>query len=259
MNKAMNFLADSPFVQAVVTLIVFLFYGVILGIALIPSVYVIWSAKLIFLHTFSIPGIFAFSISCGLALFLYFISGTLVLGLAIRIVSFGIKPGSYPFVSFTMLRWMIYSGIYNLAGTTIHTYVPMSFLGNIFFRLLGAKMGKNAFINTWFLNDAYLLEIGDNVVIGGKTDISCHTIEGGRLILQPVKIGNDTLIGQHCYISPGVTIGASCVIGQYSFIRKNKVIPDRSVLSAIAGMPIREVVKIEKSGREELGRDEKAR
>jgi acetyltransferase-like isoleucine patch superfamily enzyme len=93
------------------------------------------------------------------------------------------------------------------------------------------------------------MEIGDNVVIGGKTDLSCHTIEGDTLILQPVKIGAHTLIGQHCYISPGVTIGKKCVIGQYAFIRKNKTIPDGTIISAIAGMPIREVANFEKSAR----------
>ena len=102
-------------------------------------------------------------------------------------------------------------------------------------------------INTWFLNDAYLLEIGDNVVIGGKTDVSCHTFEKEFLILKNVTIGRGTLIGQRCYISPGVTIGEHCVIGQYAFLRKNTFVPDRTTLSAIAGLPVRTVAQIEKS------------
>jgi acetyltransferase-like isoleucine patch superfamily enzyme len=155
------------------------------------------------------------------------------------------KAGRYPMVSFTMLRWLIYSGVYHLAGKTILDYLPLSFLIIIFFRIVGAKIGKNAALNTWFLNDAYLLEIGDNVVIGGKSDISCHTFEKGTLLLQHVKIGDNTLIGQQCYISPGVTIGKNCVIGQYSFIRKNKQIPDRTVIAALGGLPIRAITRME--------------
>jgi acetyltransferase-like isoleucine patch superfamily enzyme len=247
MNKALKFLADSPVTQAVVTLLIYTLYGTLLGLSLAPSIYLLWRAWPACMTTPSIGGIIAFSICCGMALFLYFIAGAIVMGSAIRLLSLGIGPGRYPFVSLTMVRWMMYSGIYNLAGTTIFTFVPMSFLGTAFFKLIGAKMGKNVRLNTWFLNDAYLLEIGDNVVIGGKSDVSCHTIEGGMLILERIRIGADTLIGQRCYISPGVTIGSRCVIGQYAFIRKNKAIPDRTIISAIAGLPIRQVSRIEKA------------
>jgi len=94
------------------------------------------------------------------------------------------------------------------------------------------------------------MEISDNVVIGGKSDISCHTFEKGFLLLQSVKIGANTLIGQQCYVSPGVTIGNNCVIGQYSFIRKNKIIPDNSVIAALGGLPIREITRLEKGSAE---------
>jgi acetyltransferase-like isoleucine patch superfamily enzyme len=251
MNKVLTFLANSPLTQALVTLVIYTLYGTIMGLALTPSICLLWRAWQICMPAAAIGGIIAFSICCGLAIFLYFITGTIVMGASIRLISLGIKPGRYSFVSATMVRWMIYSGIYNLAGTTIFNFVPMSFLGTIFFKLIGAKLGKNVRLNSWFLNDAYLLEIGDNVVIGGKTDVSCHTIEGGKLILQRVKIGSDTLIGQRCYISPGVTIGRGCVIGQYAFIRKNKEIPDRAIISAIAGMPIRQVTRIEKAAEAE--------
>ena len=115
-----------------------------------------------------------------------------------------------------------------MAGRLVLSFVPMSFFINIFFKIVGAKIGKNVRINSWFLNDAYLLEIGDNVFIGGKTDVSCHTFENNVLILKNVKIGANSTIGQRCYISPGATIGDHSVIGQYCFIRKNKTIPPHS-------------------------------
>jgi len=246
MKKILDLLAGSPFSQAAVTFVVYLLYATVIGISLTPSVFLLYQAWTVFMTDATPAGIAGFSICCGLAIYVYFITGAVVMGLVVRILSLGIKPGRYPFISLTMVRWMIYSGIYHIAASTILAYVPMSFVGNLFFRLFGARMGKNVRLNTWFLNDAYLLEIGDNVVIGGKTDISCHTIEGGKLILQRVKIGSDTLIGQRCYISPGVTIGSRCVIGQYAFVRKGAVIPDKTVIAAIAGMPIRAVARIEK-------------
>lgn len=204
-----------------------------------------------FLSTATPVRVIEFSAACGAAVFVYFITGTIVMSLTIRVLSMGMKAGKYPMISPTVLRWLIYSGVYHLAGKTILDFLPMSFLCTIFFRIVGAKIGKNVSLNSWYLNDAYLLEIGDNVVIGGKTDISCHTFENNSLILQRITIGSNTLVGQQCYVSPGVTIGSRCVIGQYSFIRKNTNIPDRSVIASLGGLPIREITRLERKARED--------
>jgi acetyltransferase-like isoleucine patch superfamily enzyme len=245
MKRILAFVSESELVKALLTLIIYCVNAVIIGVSLVPSVYTLAIAWKTFMPAPTFVHVLAFSIACGLAIFVYFITGSIVMSLVIRILTLGMKAGRYPMVSFTMLRWLIYSGVYHLAGKTILDYLPLSFLIIIFFRIVGAKIGKNAALNTWFLNDAYLLEIGDNVVIGGKSDISCHTFEKGTLLLQHVKIGDNTLIGQQCYISPGVTIGKNCVIGQYSFIRKNKQIPDRTVIAALGGLPIRAITRME--------------
>jgi acetyltransferase-like isoleucine patch superfamily enzyme len=245
MKRILAFVSESELVKALLTLVIYCFHAAIIGVSLAPSIYLLAIAWKTFMPFPSPAHVLAFSAACGLAIFLYFITGSIVMSLIIRIISMGMKAGRYPMVSFTVLRWLIYSGVYHLAGKTILDYIPISFLSIIFFRIIGAKIGKNAVLNTWFLNDAYLLEIGDNVVIGGKSDISCHTFEKGTLLLQHVKIGDNSFIGQQCYISPGVTIGKNCIIGQYSFIRKNKDIPDRTVIAALGGMPIRAITRLE--------------
>lgn len=246
MKKVILFIAESAITQIVITLITYTVYAAILGLTLVPSVYVIiFSFKKYLLQTITIPDLSLFCFFLGLALYLYFISGVIIMSIVIRILSYGMKPGKYPQASFSMLRWLIYSGIYHIAGSTILNFIPMTFFTNLFFKLMGAKIGKNVYINTWFLNDAYLLEIEDNVVIGGKCDISCHTFENNSLVLSPIKIGEGTLIGTRCYISPGVTIGKRCKIGMYSFIRKNSTIPDGTFISSIAGMNIKDVALLE--------------
>jgi hypothetical protein len=246
MKKLLSIIIKSPFVSAFFTSVTYFFYAAVLGASFFPSLYLVSSAwKATAPHDALFP-LFLVALSCGVALILFFVSGVLIIGMVIRVLSAGIMPGSYSLSSFTMFRWLLYSGLYNLAGRMILDCIPMSFLLTVFFRLVGAKIGKNVQINTWFLNDAYLLEIGDNVIIGGKTDLSCHTFERGHLILNRIKIGSDSAIGQRCYISPGVTIGEKCVIGQYAFVRKNTELPPKTILSAIAGLPVRKVARIEK-------------
>ncbi len=245
--------ADSFILQVPVTLIVYTFYGLILGLSLVPSGYLIVTA----IHRFG-PGLAAGSssevflsltticLATGLAVFLFFITGLIVMGIIIRLLSLGIKPGSYTIATPTVFRWLIFSGIYTMAVTLILPVIPMTFFALLFFRIIGAKIGKNCQINTFMLNDAYLLEIENDVIVGGQTDISCHIFENNKLILKPVTIGSGTMIGAHCYISPGVTIGKNCVIGLNSYIRKDKNIPDNTRLTSVGAVSFKAAGKLEK-------------
>ncbi len=245
-------IAESTPVQIVLTLLVYALYAFILGLSLTPAVYLVlysfnWLIRPEILSgTLTLRNVLLFSLVLGGAFYIFFFSGVIVMSMAIRLLSLGIKPGKYPAMSITTLRWLIYSGIYTLAIRLILPLIPMTFFTNLFFRIMGCKMGKNVKLNTWNLNDAYLLELGDNVIVGGATDISCHIFENYQLILKPIKIGENTLIGAHCYISPGVIIGKNCTIGLNSFIRQDKVIPDNTKLTSVSSLNMRDAYRIER-------------
>ena len=250
--------ADSLPVQILVTLAIYSLYAAVLGVSLFAPVSLIVAAaqELVVgpLLDGALPpagALLLFSLLLAASVFVYFLSGALVMAVVIRILSLGIKPGRYPAISATTARWLIYSGVYTLAHRTILPMIPVSPFINIFFRIIGCRMGRNVRLNTWTLNDAYLISLGDNVVIGGATDISCHLFEANHLILEPISIGSDTLIGAHCYVSPGVSIGKRCTVGLYSFVRRGKSVPDGTRITALAGRPMREMFRIEKNG--ELG------
>lgn len=79
---------------------------------------------------------------------------------------------------------------------------------------------------------AYVVEIGDNVIIGGNTtilDSNSHTLEPrgrkhGELDdskITGIKIENDVWIGSNCMICPNVKIGRDSVIRANSVVRNN--------------------------------------
>ncbi len=250
--KLVEKISDSFIIQFLITCVTYMFYAGILGISFFPSVYLlVHEAKILLLPAFysgiDILNILFFSFFVGISIYIFFITGLVLMGVIIRIFTIGIKPGRYPAISGTTVKWLIYSGIYTLAVSLILPVVPMTFFSNLFFNLIGCRIGKNVKLNTWMLNDSYLLEIGNNVVIGGQTDISCHIFENNHLILKRIYIGDNTLIGAHCYISPGVRIGKNCIIGLNSYIRTDRVVPDGTILSVVSSMPMKEVVRIEKN------------
>ncbi|MCD6121700.1 MAG: hypothetical protein J7K04_07680 [Spirochaetales bacterium] len=244
--------SNSFLIEAFLTLIIYVFYAVILGLSFTPSLYLLSRALKTYIlpdlstGTLVIPNVLIFGFASGIAVFLFFITGLVIMSAFVRMLSLGVKEGKYPAVSLTTLRWLIYSGIYNLAVRMILPVIPMTFFSTLFFRIIGCKIGKNVYLNTWILNDAYLMEIGDNVIIGGGTDLSCHIYEHGYLKLKPIKIGRDTLIGAHCYISPGVTIGKNCLIGLNSYIRQDRNIRDNTKITSLAGISLHKAHKIEK-------------
>ncbi len=240
MSTFLKRVSESTIMQLAITLVTYAFYACLLGLSLGPSIWLLSRA-------WNTGSWILIALAAGGAVYLYFISGILFMGLAIRLISQGIKPGIYPDASPTMLRWLIYSGIYTIVHATILPMVRMTWFANFFFRLIGCKMGRRVFVNSWTLNDPFLIELGDDVTVGGGAELSCHLYEKGRLILDRIKIGDGTLIGANCYISPGVTIGKKCVIGLGSVLRRGKTVADGSHYTSLAGLPVRDMAKLEKA------------
>lgn len=116
------------------------------------------------------------------------------------------------------------------------------------YRKHGMKIGNGCSINTWnFLDECYLIEIGDNVQITAGVRIFTH---GGGHVLRElcpnfdcfgkVCIRNNVYIGNNAMIMPGITIGNNVVIGAGSIVTKN--VPDNVV---IAGNPAKIVSSID--------------
>lgn len=246
MKKLIKFLMSNPITFGIISLATYIFYGVIIGCSAIPSfVFMNTMIDNIKLNIMNEVGQIALIAICfGIAIYIYFICSLVIFGVIERILTTGFKPGKYKTDSGIFARWLVYSGLHIILLNTTLPFMTGTIWGKLFYKILGCKLGKNVFINTRGLHDAYLLELGDNVVIGGDANISCHIFEGDMLILGNIKIGNNTLISAESYIMPGVEIGSNCSIGIKSYIRKNRKIEDGSMIMAVPGMDAKKVAEI---------------
>jgi hypothetical protein len=246
-------LSRSAIVKGTLTTIVYGFYACILGLSLAPSaLLVIWAWQRMLgpaIVTGKIPGagsLILFCLLLGAAAFVFFFFGLFIMGCVIRLFSLGVKEGKHAAASPVVLLWMILNGVFTMAWRIILPMVPMTPFSQMFYRLAGCRIGRNVWINTFNLIDCYLISIGDNTVIGGDAVLSPHVFENGRLILQPIIIGKDCLIGGHSYISPGVTIGDGSVIGMKAYVRKGKQLPPGSRMTSVAGVPFARALDLER-------------
>lgn len=137
-----------------------------------------------------------------------------------------LKAWRGPYYSLEAIRWYIHNGATYLLRFTFLDFVTPSPFNNWFYQMMGMKIGRGTIINTTFISDPSLIEMGKKVTIGGSVTIVGHYGQGGYLVLAPVKIGDGATIGLKATIMGGVTIGKNAKILGNSVVLPNTVVPD---------------------------------
>ncbi|HZE18865.1 MAG TPA: DapH/DapD/GlmU-related protein [Candidatus Angelobacter sp.] len=225
----MKHLLDAGLRLASVLYLVFQF--LVVGVALLPAV--------LFVKVFWFRGspiLLAFALGIG---YLIFGLTYLVLVVVIRkLIGFRSREGDYPFLSSYAIRWAFLGSLVGLAKILILDHIKGMPILNAFFRLMGARIGRNVLINTCNLFDFDLLEIGDDTFIGGDAVIIGHVGEKGLLKIRPVRIGARCTVGQSSVVFPGATMEEGSVLGALSLLPKGKTLPRGTVWG---GNPLHEI------------------
>lgn len=237
-------LGGSMLFKTLVSLLTYAFYAVVLGVSLAVPIDLAFRFVPRVWHGPSAISLLGASIIMSASVFVWFIWAAFVFALVIRIFCKSLKPGRYPAYSLTTLRWTIGSGVYMLATKTFLPFIQMSPFILMFFRIIGARIGKDVWMNTYHLNDAYLMDIEDGAVLGGESIISAHIYENDQLVLGRIHIGRGALIGTCAYVGPGCDIGDHAVIGMYAHVRKFTVVPPYHSIHEMGGISARQLVRM---------------
>jgi acetyltransferase-like isoleucine patch superfamily enzyme len=84
---------------------------------------------------------------------------------------------------------------------------------------LGAKFGSNSYTAGLIL-DPLFTKVGNNTVIGQDTLLYSHVIEGDRLALEHISIGDNVTIGAKSIIMGGTRISSGAIVGAGSVVLK---------------------------------------
>lgn len=227
-------------VQLLSSIVMYAIGTVFFGIALIPGIalfFNVWS------YAQNISGIMKYLL-LGLSLaggyFLFGFTLILLVGFVRTVLFIRLKEGNYPLFSAEAFKWAFISALYLLVNFTFIDFILLTPFANIFLRLLGAKLGKNVQINSKYVFDVTLLEIGDNTVIGGGAIIIGHIAERGILKLRKVKIGKNVTVGSHSTIMPGCEIGDNAIIGASAVLQKGTKVEPRDIYYGVPAKSIRQ-------------------
>ena len=100
---------------------------------------------------------------------------------------------------------------------------------NFFVRILGARVGRNASVSTWFLDDPDLVEIGANSVIAKSADLQTHLFQDRLMQLDKVRIGMGSTIGSGTFVLPGASIGHGSKVSACSLVPRDEALPSRTL------------------------------
>jgi acetyltransferase-like isoleucine patch superfamily enzyme len=215
----------TTLITVILTLLMYGIGIIVLGASIFPGVFILYQ---IWMHTAGAALPLRLLYFCFGFVFGYFLSGAMLMAVVslIRIVfQLKLREGKYAGDSLGIFKWIFVNAFFAAVRVAFMDFILLTPYCSLFLRLMGAKIGKNVEINTKNVSDVSLLEIGDNVIIGGNATVICHSFEKGGLILKRVTIGKNVIIGLNSVIFPGVTIGDNVVIAAGAIVPKDTSIP----------------------------------
>lgn len=204
---------------------VYFFACVVLGACMVPGISVFRAvSELTVNQPFLIQNL-AYGLSCAIGFFLYGIS-LVFLAPALNFLIVGkLKEWRGPYYSAESLKWFLHNGLTYLARFTFLEFITPSPLGILFYQMMGMKIGKGVQINSTWISDPSLIEIGDKSTIGGSVTLVAHYGQGGILVIAPLRIGNGCTIGIKATVMGGVVIGDGAKILPHSILLPKTIVP----------------------------------
>jgi non-ribosomal peptide synthetase-like protein len=132
------------------------------------------------------------------------------------------RAGDYPLWGAYYFRWWFVRRFSEVIATPYLAGTPMI---RAYYRLLGAKVGKRAFIGRGPIDVADLVTIGDDAVISDQAMLATSSVERGLLRLGSATLGKGAIVGSMAVVGRGGVIGDGAMLDDLSSLPVNATIP----------------------------------
>lgn len=153
------------------------------------------------------------------------------------------RPGAWPVWGLQYFRFWLVSRLQAMSGIGLVSGTPLM---NLYYRLMGAKVGYGCIIDTPLCVAYDLVTIGSDTCIGSETQLLGYRIEDGMLRVGRVDIGRRCFVGTHSALGLDTRMGDDSRLGDLSLLPDGtEVPPGESVRGSPAergDVPVPEVV-----------------
>ncbi|MEV6604447.1 Pls/PosA family non-ribosomal peptide synthetase [Kutzneria sp. NPDC051319] len=110
-----------------------------------------------------------------------------------------------------------------LAGSVSGTPVM-----NLWLRALGARIGRGAWVETYWLPEADLVSVGVGATVNRGCVVQTHLFHDRIMRMDEVTLAEGSTLGPHGIVLPGATIGAGATVGPASLVMAGESVPANS-------------------------------
>jgi hypothetical protein len=163
---------------------------------------------------------------------LYFAAGILacLFVVAVKWVVIGVyRPSEKPLWCSFVWRTELVSGLHeNLADSWLLRLLVGTPLVPFYFRLLGARIGRRVCMESTWLTEYDLVEIGDEVQLNADCTIQTHLFEDRVMKMDRIGIGAGCSVGMDSVVLYGSRMEPEAVLGDLSLLMKGETLPERT-------------------------------
>jgi len=148
------------------------------------------------------------------------------------------RAGEYPLWGFYYVRFWVVKKLVEAAPLQLLSATP--FLA-IFYRLLGANIGKNVYLGTTRVLCFDLLTVGDGASLAREAALLGYRIERDRLLIGPTTVGRDAYVGLRAILEGDTSLGAGAELDDLSVLPAGHHVPAQEGWLGSPAQRVREV------------------
>ena len=132
------------------------------------------------------------------------------------------RAGDYPLWGTYYFRWWL---VRRVLETVASQYLAGTPAYALYYRLLGASIGRDALLLCDFIDAADLVTIGPDAALDAGSMLATSAVEGGLLRLGTVTVGARATVGAMAVVGRKATVGDEAMLDELSALHAHGVVP----------------------------------
>ena len=133
-----------------------------------------------------------------------------------------VRPGDYPLWGSYYFRWWLVRRVLSVIPTRYLAGTPMM---RLYYRLLGARIGKDAYLGLPQIDAPDLVSIGSGAIVSEGAVLATTSVEHGRLRIGTATLGDNTFVGVMSVVGRNASLGDGAALEDLSALPTGEHIP----------------------------------